>query len=264
MYESLLAAVLGLVQGLTEFLPISSSGHLRLVGAMFDLKDPDTLFDVAVHAGTLGAVCAVYRRETWTMVRSVTNPSWENPGFRLAMLVLLGTIPVAVVGLLFGGWLETNTTSVPMVGGFLILNGIVLMASRGRGAEGRSLDQLTIVDAVVVGLAQSVALLRGVSRSGTTITTALLRGVDRQAAATFGFLLAIPAIAGAALLHIVKVAWTDTVNWLPLAVGTVTAALVGFVALTVLVKLVNRGQLHHFSWYCWVLGLTAIAVSVIG
>jgi len=264
MQEALLAALLGIVQGLTEFLPVSSSGHLRLAGAVFGLEEPDTLFDIAVHAGTLGAVCAVYRADLGKMVGSLMNPTWKNPSFRLVVLVCIGTLPVGFVGLMAGDWLETNATDVLAVGALLILNGVILMVSRGRGQNGRTLEELTVVDALIVGAMQSIALFRGISRSGTTITTALLRGVDRSAAATFGFLLAIPAIAGATVLQLAKAMEAGAVSWIPLVVGTVTAGVVGYLALLGLIKVVNRGQLHHFAWYCWALGLTAIAVSVIG
>lgn len=262
--NSLIAFILGIVQGLTEFLPISSSGHLRLVGAAFDMEHADTLFDVAVHAGTLGAVLGVYRSDVWRIAKSLSQPSWSNPGFRLGVLLVVGTIPVGVVGVLGGDWLESTLTTVPWVGGFLIVNGVILMTSRGRGETGRGLDELTIRDAVVIGLLQSVALLRGISRSGMTITAALLRGANREAAATFGFLLAIPAIAGAVVLHLFKIVALGGIPVGPLAVGTLAAAGSGYLALVALIRIVRRGKLHHFSWYCWALGLTAVLGWAIG
>jgi undecaprenyl-diphosphatase len=254
----LLALLLGLVQGVTEFLPISSSGHLRLMSAAFGVEDPQTLFDVCVHGGTLGAVLAVYRSDVLRMIKGLTQPRWDNPGFRLVVLVLVGTIPAGVVGVLAGDWLEAELSSVSMVGGFLMFNGAILMGSRGRGEQGRGLDALTLKDAVVIGLSQSVALLRGISRSGTTITAALLTGVNREAAAAFSFLLAIPAISGAVILKLGQALGSGGVETPPLIAGTLTAFVTGYFALNVLIRLVNRGQLYHFAWYCWGLGAAAL------
>ncbi len=254
----LLALLLGLVQGVTEFLPISSSGHLRLMAAAFGIEDPQTLFDVCVHGGTLGAVLAVYRGEVATMLKGLTTPKWENPGFRLIILLIVGTIPAAVVGILFGDWFEAELATVSAVGSFLMINGAILMGSRNRGKTGRSLNQLTIKDAIVIGLAQSVALFRGISRSGTTITAALLTGVNRETAASFSFLLAIPAISGAVILKVGDALNSGNIDATALIAGTICAFITGYLALKLLIKLVNQGQLHHFAWYCWGLGLATL------
>jgi undecaprenyl-diphosphatase len=262
--DSFIAFVLGIVQGVTEFLPVSSSGHLRLAGAAFGMEDTDTLFDVAVHAGTLGAILAVYRSEVWRIVAGLGRPSWSNPGFRLGVLLLVGTLPVGVIGVLLGDWMEDRLTSVPWVGALLLVNGVILMASRGRGEGGRGLDELTVRDALIIGAVQSIALLRGISRSGITITVGMLRGANREAAATFGFLLAIPAILGAVVLQLSKAVVEGGVPMGPLAIGTLAAAGSGYLALVGLIRLVRRGRLHHFAWYCWALGLTAVLGWAIG
>jgi undecaprenyl-diphosphatase len=254
----LLALLLGLVQGVTEFLPISSSGHLRLAAAVFGIDDPQTLFDVCVHGGTLGAILAVYRGEVMAMIKGLATPKWENAGFRLVVLVLVGTIPVGLVGILVGDWMEAKLSAVSTVGALLMANGAILMLSRNRGEQGRALSELTLSDAIVIGLAQSLALLRGISRSGTTITTALLTGVNREAAASFSFLLAIPAIAGAVILKLGAALSSDAVNSGPLIAGTLCAFGTGYLALVLLIKLVKQGQLHHFAWYCWGLGLATL------
>jgi undecaprenyl-diphosphatase len=258
-----IALLLGLIQGLTEFLPISSSGHLRLFGAALGIENPDTLFDVAVHAGTLGAVLAVFRGDIKRMAVGLTQPKWSNSGFRLVGLVAIGTVPAAVLGLLWGHWLESHMSAIPIVGLLLIFNGTILMATRSFAAKGRTLDQLTIKDALIIGCAQSVALLRGISRSGITISTALMTGVSRDAAVTFSFLLAIPVIGGAVLLKLAEALAAGAGSWAVLTVGTVTAAASGYWALTVLLKVVRSGRFHHFAWYCWAAGLTAIVVWAI-
>ncbi len=259
----LLALVLGLVQGLTEFLPISSSGHLRLMSAAFGVQDAQTLFDVCVHAGTLGAVLAFYRKEVLRLLKALLQPGWSNPDFRLGVFIIVGTLPAAVIGIGFGDVLESNFASVTTVGVFLILNGGILMLARNPPARGRQLDELTWRDAILIGCAQSVALLRGISRSGSTIVAALKLGVDREAAATFSFLLSIPAIGGAVLLESAKALDEGGVPVAPLVAGTVVAAISGYAALVLLVKLVKGGRLHHFAWYCWALGAVALALALI-
>jgi undecaprenyl-diphosphatase len=258
------ALLLGLIQGLTEFLPVSSSGHLRLFGATLGLDSAQTLFDVCVHGGTLGAVLAFYRKEVQRMLRGLTTPRWSNPGFRLAMLVLIGTIPAATVGLSIGNLLEAHLTGVAVVGGLLLVNGLILMKSRSASTTGRSLDELTVRDALWIGTAQAAAILRGISRSGTTIVTGLHLGIDRQAAASFSFLLSIPAIGGALLLELGK-GWTD--GGLPgdlLLAGASAAALSGYAALALVVAVVRKGRLHHFAWYCWAVGIVALIVGLTG
>jgi undecaprenyl-diphosphatase len=257
-----LAVLLGVVQGLTEFLPISSSGHLRLMAAVFGIDEPQTLFDVCVHAGTLGAVIAVYRKEIWSIAKALLRPSWNSPRFRLAIYILVGTVPAGVIGILFGETLETHLASVSSVGVFLLINGTILQASRGLGKDGRDLDSLTFRDAVLIGLAQSFALFRGVSRSGTTITMALAIGVRRDTAAAFSFLLSIPAIGGAVVLKTSDALQSTDITIIPLVLGTLTSAASGYLALKYLVRLVRSGQLHHFGWYCWGIGAIAIITSL--
>lgn len=257
------ALFLGVVQGLTEFLPISSSGHLRLLAAVFGAEEPQTLFDICVHAGTLAAVIGFYRREVVRILIALPSLSWQNPDFRLGMLVLIGTVPAAVIGVSLGDLMEANLASVATVGGFLLLNGCVLMLARNAPATGRGLSELTIRDAILIGLAQSVALFRGISRSGSTIVAGLRLGISREAAAAFSFLLSIPAIGGAFLLEFQRAVSEGGVNPAPLVVGTVAAAISGYAALVLLLRLVRRGQLHHFAWYCWLLGGAAVVWTVV-
>jgi undecaprenyl-diphosphatase len=259
-----LALLLGVIQGLTEFLPVSSSGHLRLMAAAFGVTDPQTLFDVCVHAGTLGAVLAVYRKDVLRMLGGLFRPSWSEPGFRLGILVVVGTIPAAVIGIGLGHFFESTFASVTAVGGFLLINGCILMLSRNAPEGGRTLDELTLRDAILIGCAQSFALFRGISRSGTTIVAALKIGVEREAAASFSFLLSIPAIGGAVLLEGRKAFADGGVDVVPLAVGAVSAGLSGYIALRFLITLVRGGKLHHFAWYCWALGILALALGQFG
>jgi len=258
----LVALALGLLQGLTEFLPVSSSGHLRLLGAALGIDNPQTLFDVCVHGGTLGAVMAYYRAEVKTLLLGLLRPKWENDGFRMSMLVVIGTIPAAIIGIVFGDWLESRFSSVLVVGCLLIVNGFILLFSRNKGAAGRDLNAMTVRDALIIGVAQALAIGRGISRSGITITTALSLGVERKAAATFSFLLSMPVIAGALVLKLGEALNTGQVDLAPLAGGTLMAALSGYLALVFLIKVVNAGHLHHFAWYCWAIGGIAIVTAI--
>ena len=276
-----LILALATLQGLTEFLPVSSSGHLRLLEAAFGVAEPQTLFDVTLHLGTLAAVFVVYRREVGQILTSLGRSAVrlargrtagllaDEPDTRLALLLLLGSVPAGLVGVLLGSFLEAHVTSTLSVGGLLILTGALLILGGrtrvGRGLdEGRPLRELTVRDALVIGAFQAVALLRGVSRSGSTISAALLRGVRREDAARFSFLLSIPAIAGAAVLEMRHVgADGGPAAWMLLA-GAATAAVVGWIALRILLRVVRAGHLEHFAWYCGALGLAAIVASVAG
>ncbi len=258
-----LALLLGVVQGVTEFLPISSSGHLRLMSAAFGIENAQTLFDVCVHAGTLAAVVAYYRERVIGMIRALFRPSWDNPDFRLGVFVVVGTIPAAVIGIGLGDQLEANLASVSTVGVFLILNGGILMLSKGAPAEGRGVHELTFRDAILIGCAQCVALLRGVSRSGSTIVAAMKLGISREAAATFSFLLSIPAIGGALVLEVGAAVRQGGVDAAPLLIGTASAAVSGYLALVLLVQLVKKGHLHRFAWYCFGLGGLVVLLTLV-
>ena len=259
----MIAAVLGVVQGLTEFLPISSSGHLRLIAAVFGIDEPQTLFDVCVHAGTLGAVLAVYGDTVWSLLLALRSPHWSNPRFRLGVFLIVGTIPAAVIGITFGDFLESNLASLTSVGVFLVINGGLLQLARNRGADGVAIDDLRLRHAILVGLAQSFALFRGISRSGTTITAALLLGIKRETAAEFSFLLSIPAISGAVLLKAGDALAHDHIDYTALGLGTFVAGVSGYLALRYLLRLVKKGRLYRFGWYCWGVGALAIILSLV-
>lgn len=263
----LVAALLGVLQGLTEFLPVSSSGHLRLLAAWFGLEEPQTLFDVVLHIGTLVPVVIVYRAElgrmiaaAWRVVRGRSTPRTDADA-RLVALVIVATIPTGLLGVGVGGFFEALSADVGWVALALAVNaGILLtlgaLTRRAEGRPGRGLAELTLRDALVVGVVQGLAVFRGISRSGSTITAGMACGLDREAAAAFSFLLAIPAICGALVLTFDLDAFRGEA-WAPVLVGGVVAAVSGLVALRFLLRLLRRGRLHHFAWYC--LAIAAIA-----
>jgi undecaprenyl-diphosphatase len=268
------AAVLGVIQGLTEFLPVSSSGHLVLFQHLFGLREPEIFFDVSVHMGTLVAICVFFSkdlREILTTLFSVSTWSgsedglWQSlcqkPEMRLLGLILVGTVPTALLGLVFRPMADKLFSSVQIVGIMLLVTGLLLWRTRGLKRGGRNAAQLTIWDALFVGVMQGVAILPGISRSGVTIAMGLFRGLNRVTAARYSFLLSIPAIIGAMVLELREA----TVSGLPPAggvlLGTFVAAAVGYAALRFLLHLVKEGNLHAFAFYCWPLGVVAIVSS---
>lgn len=265
MLNSLQAALLGLVQGITEFLPVSSSGHLVLSQKLLGLHEPELLFDVAVHVGTLFAVLMVFRADIYAMLRGLwANDPEARQGRRLLMLVVAGSIPTALMGLIFKDTFESLFASVSAVGVALLVTGLLLMATRYAPQAARGLEQTGWGRAVLIGIAQGLAITPGVSRSGTTIAAGLLLGMERELAARFSFVLSIPAILGALALQIKDLSPQSQTPLSPLLVGAVVAALTGYAALKLLIKLVKGGRLHWFAYYCWALGIAALGWSVWG
>jgi len=248
----LTAALWGLIQGLTEFLPVSSSGHLVLVPAIFGFDEPSLAASVMLHLGTLLAVVAYYRRDLLRLVHLRTDPEAR----RILMLLAVGTIPAALVGLTLEGPIETVLSEPWMVAVQLMVSGAILvfalLVARGvrRLAEGRW------PDGVVVGLAQAFALIPGISRSGMTITAGMAQGFQRSEAARYAFLLSIPAIAGAGLLEGLDLLKYGGFTW-GLLVGMGVAALTGYLAIALLLRALARVGLIPFAAYCLVFGAVA-------
>ena len=268
------AAVLGIIQGLTEFLPVSSSGHLVLFQDLFGLRHLEIFFDVSVHVGTLAAICVFFfkdLKEIATALLSVSTWSiregslWQSlchkPEIRLFGLILVGTLPTAFMGLLFRPVAAKVFSSVQIVGVMLLVTGLLLWLTRKLRRGGRNTTQLTIRDALVIGMMQGVALLPGISRSGATIATGLFRGIDRETAARYSFLLSIPAILGAMALELGDALALGFPSARIILLGAFMAAVVGYGALRVLIHVVKKGNLHAFAPYCWLLGVVAIARS---
>lgn len=267
--------ILGFLQGVTEFLPVSSSGHLVVYQHLFEPSGsggPDEtqlLFDVMVHFGTLLAVLVVFRADLAMLVsntwRAVTGKAADRQSLRLLLLLVLGTIPAAVFGLGWKDELERLFSSPVHVGFAFLVTGSLLWLSRFPGRLGRSgrpakdVDGTTWIDALSIGVAQALALIPGVSRSGATISVALLLGLDRRLAARYSFLLAVPAILGAVAVQIGDTGGIPADQWTAVAAGTVMAAVSGYVALRLLLRIVVAGNLSRFSYYCWGLGLLTLS-----
>lgn len=285
------AIIMGLVQGVTEFLPVSSSGHLAIFEKIFDMQKPDAVFDILLHVGTLAAVFAVYfldikklivegfkllfdfivnaglfckhtfgRREV--KYRKVINSSYR----KFVMLVLVSTIPTGVIGILIKDTVELVKTDLMIVGVCLWITACLLVICDMSQEGKKKPKNVTYIDAISVGVAQGVATLPGISRSGTTITVCTKLGFDRKFAVKYSFILSIPAILGAAVLEIgdVTKAVKDGVSVGPYIVGMAVAAVVGYFCIKTLLRIVCKKKMKYFAGYCVIAGLVAMIMHVSG
>lgn len=255
----LAAVVWGLVQGLTEFLPVSSSGHLVVIPAFlaelgWDVVPPSLAISAVMHLGTLAAVLVYYRADVARVLRFRRDPE----GRRIALLVGLGTIP-ALIGLPLADTLERFQATVGNVGWALMFTGLVLVVGQWLATGSRTLVEGRIPDAVAVGVAQAIALIPGVSRSGMTISAAAGRKFGPTQAARFSFLLGIPAIAGGGLSQLLDLS-SDGELGAELLVGMVVAAVSGYLAIAFLIRVLERVGLIPFAIYCFVVGVATVLV----
>lgn len=251
------ALVLGLVQGLGEFLPISSSAHLVLVPWFFQWPDPGLTFDVALHLGTLVAVVAYFWRDLLEIIfDAVTRPRSQSG--RLFWYLVVASLPGALFGVLFEKQAETVFRSPALIALTLTLMGLGLWGADRVGRKRRDMDDLSWGDSIIVGLSQALAIIPGVSRSGITMTAGLLTGMERDTAARFSFLMSVPIIAGAALLKL-KDLPAAAVNT-PFIVGVLTAAVVGYLAIRFLLHYVRHGSYFLFTAYRFLLAVLILLV----
>ena len=263
--------VLGIVQGLTEFLPVSSSGHLVLGAELLGLQEPQLFFDIMVHVATLVATCIFYRRDLYAMLGQTLNgfgalrsgTSWGDslrafPHFRFSLLVIAGSVPTAIIGFAFKDYFEGLFHQPKQAAGMLLVTAFLLLLTRFSAAGEKGLGAMPLKVALLVGLSQGFAIIPGISRSGTTIACAILLGIEREHAARFSFLLAIPAICGALLLELKSMASWEAIAWMPVGLGFVSAALTGLLALRLLVPVVHRGVFHYFGFYLVPAGIAGL------
>lgn len=254
------AVFLGLLQGLTEFLPVSSSGHLVLVQYFLGVKMPGVTFEVMVHAGTLFSIIWVFWKDVYGLVSGITKSPQQQ---KLFLLLLTGSIPAGLLVLFFSPLFKSIFEKPLLVGFMLLLTGCIVMAiSRlEKFLKGhRSLGGMRWHDALVAGLFQGMAIIPGISRSGSTILGALIRGLDRETAIRFSFLLALPAIAGATLLELYD--WLKAGAWpeeyLSYLIGAVVAFFSGVLAIRLFIRLLAAGRFYYFAYYCWFTGFFTI------
>jgi len=254
------AIILGLVQGLTEYLPVSSSGHLVLLQKLFGLKENVLLFDILVHLGTLIPLLIIFWQEIWNIIR--------KPWGRLPLLIIVGTIPTALIGLGFKDFFERLFESGRTLGIEFIITGLILWFAESQKSGHKTLAKTSYFDAIFIGIAQGLAILPAISRSGLTISGALLRRLDREWAAKFSFLLSIPAILGAAVLDLNNFIESSNgfaaTNFTPFIVGFIAAMVSGYFAVKFMLEILKRGSLKIFSYYVWVLGIIVLLLQAAG
>jgi undecaprenyl-diphosphatase len=262
---------LGLVQGATEFIPISSSGHLVLVPWLLRWPEPGLAFITTMHLGTLAAVLAYFWKDLLGMVRAVVaalirRAPWDTPESRLAWLIVLGTIPAVVVGAPFEDFFENVFGAPATVAALLLVTGLILALGERLGQRERSLESLRWGDALLVGLAQAAAILPGISRSGATIAAGLALSVRRETSARFSFLLAVPVILGGGLLELFELvkAGGGTTQAPGLLAGFVAAAVSGYLCIHILLRYLRQHRLYVFSVYCWLFGAACLLVAFMG
>ncbi len=259
--------LLGVLQGFTEFLPISSSGHLVVAQALLGIKKSGISFEIFVHFGTLMSIFVMFRHDISAMaaafIKMLRNPKnvtaiyHSDEQFRLFVVILIATLPAGVIGILFKDSFEMLFSAPKYVGYAFIFTGIILFSTKF--ALNRS-AKIGIGSALTIGFAQAFAIIPGISRAGSTIGAGMLRGISGEEAARFSFLLAIPAIAGATLLQIIDI-MENGLQELSLSVtgvGIVASFLTGIVAIRLLMGIMKRGKLHYFSLYCITLGVVTI------
>ncbi|MBU0973374.1 MAG: undecaprenyl-diphosphate phosphatase [Proteobacteria bacterium] len=268
--------ILGILQGVTEFLPVSSSGHLVLGQLYFKITEFTLVFDVSVHMGTLAAVVVVYWSDIRQMLEAIFKllagvaghkpvvPLFKtDANLKLAVFIIAGSVPTAAIGLVIKQFEQVLFSSAVLVGCMLILTGTVLWISRRYYHNENAMAKFNVKQAVFIGVVQGLAVIPGISRSGSTIAAGMFAGLDRQTAAKFSFLLSVPAIIGAEILGVKDALEKGFVMNLATIYGTIASFIVGLIALKLLLKLVHRGKFHLFAPYCWLAGTLVLLSKMI-
>ena len=270
------AIILGLVQGLAEFLPISSSGHLALLQQAFGIhEDKVLLFAVLLHVGTLISVFIVYWKDIWELIvelcltiRDLCTGKGlrlaERPIRKLGVMIIVATIPTAIIGLVFSDFFDSLYNSVIPIGVGLIITGFLLIFAEKKGEGNRGIQQMNFRNAIFIGLVQGVAICPGISRSGSTLFGSLICNLDRKFAVKFVFLISIPSIHGSAVLEAPAAleAGVTAAEVGPVLVGMLVAAVSGLVAIKTMIKIVSDKKLSYFSYYVWALGLFVVLYGI--
>ncbi|MDO9530155.1 MAG: undecaprenyl-diphosphate phosphatase [Syntrophales bacterium] len=262
--------ILGVIQGLTEFLPVSSSGHLVIAQSfMKGFRQPGVLFDVMLHFGTLLAVIFFLRRDLYEIVKAIVPKQPDNVDYALisirrktAVLIGVGTIFTCIIGFALKDKVHILFESVNVVAFMLLVTGFLLFLSDKIKNTEKFEKDMTITDSIIIGIVQGIAIVPGISRSGSTIAFGIFRKLDRETAARFSFLLSIPAVIGAVILesrHIVSVPSSDLIIYIA---GTIAALLTGFMSLKLLFLIIKKRGLSIFAYYCWFVGIATLLFNI--
>ena len=272
------AVILGLVQGLAEFLPVSSSGHLALLQQFFGIDENKVLlFAVMLHVGTLISVFIVYWKDIWELIVELcltikdlcTGKGLrleERPVRKLGVLIIIATIPTGIIGVLGGDFFDSLYTSIVPIGIGLIITGFLLVMAERMGSSSRGLEKMNFRNAFFIGLVQGIAICPGISRSGSTLFGSLICNLDRKFAVKFVFLISIPSILGSAVLELPDAieAGVTSAEAGPVIVGMLVAAVSGLVAIKSMIKIVSDKKLSYFSYYVWVVGAFVVLLGIFG
>jgi undecaprenyl-diphosphatase len=252
------AFILGLIQGLTEFLPISSTGHLYLGRHLFGLDEAGIFLDTMLHIGTLLALIVVYKDELFSLLK--------NPFSKLTMLLIAGTIPAVFAGVLLGDWFDELSKTGVTIGWEFLITGFILWFADGIKSGHKSMQEISVKDAFIIGSFQAAAIMPALSRSGLTIAAGLFCKLDRQAAAYFSFLLSIPAITGGIVFQMKPVLTRNAeyISFPSLLVATLSAAIFGYLAVVWMIGFLQKRSLKIFSLYVWALGSLILLLQMTG
>ena len=248
--------ILAVIQGLTEWLPVSSSGHLVITQKFLGLNLP-LIYSVMLHVGTVIVVLTVFRKDIAEIIRALVKRDFETEEGRLALFIAAGSVPIALIGFVFHDFFESLFDNLLVVGIALLITGFVLFFSEKRIGN----RKMGILDSLLIGLAQAVAIIPGVSRSGVTVATGLLRKIDKATAFKYSFLLSIPAVIGATVMESRELV-VGNVDMIPLFLGAIISMIVGYVSLKLLQKIVMSEKIHLFAYYCWLVGLAIILFPI--
>lgn len=270
------AVILGLIQGLAEFLPISSSGHLALMQQWFGIEeDKVLLFAVLLHVGTLVSVFIVYWKDVWELIKELCLTIrdiftgrglriQERPTRKLGVMIIVATIPTGIIGILFNDFFNSLYNSVIPIGIGLIITGFLLILAERMGSASRGIQQMNYRNALFIGTVQGIAICPGISRSGSTLFGSLMCNLDRKFAVKFVFLISIPSILGSAVMEAPAAIQSglEPGQLGPILVGMAVAAISGLIAIKTMIKIVSDKKLSYFSYYVWILGLIVVGYGV--
>ena len=273
MSETIHALILGFIQGLTEFLPVSSSGHLAILHKVLGFEtESNIFFDVILHLGTLVAVVYFYRNSIIDIIKGalfglksllakkgIKESFFTSADSKLFTLIFLGSIPTAIIGIVFKDWFESLADNLIYVGFALLTTALLLIAFELKKKAFKKVDEMSVSDSLIIGIVQGMAIIPGISRSGSTISTAKLLGVDKETAAKYSFLLSLPAISGAFLLKF-KDAVEEGIKYENyMLIGFVISALTGYFAIKLLKWMIKKSNMYYFAVYCIVIAIFAIS-----
>jgi undecaprenyl-diphosphatase len=257
--DYILATLMGIAQGLTEFIPVSSTAHLRIIPELFHKEDAGAAFTAVIQIGTLLSLLVYFRKDILTLTKgffiSLIKKDFKNPDFLISSYIIIGTIPIVIFGILLKRLIEHQFRSMTVIGASLIIFAILLIASEISGKKEKDINSLSVKDAVLIGLAQALALIPGASRSGVTICMALFLGYKRESAARYSFLLSIPSVLGAGLFELKEVIkGGNNFDQISVIISTVASFISGLIAIEFLLRFLVNHRVNIFAYYRIALG----------